>query len=139
MRGSDSKPAPHYVEHMGEVSNHKRSDRYADTDHSKSSNATRLHRGEVCNATLAVPRSSVGGNEQEVVQVPRGVLGSAGAGALLRYQRAENAAQRDDRETLGLELYEKYAPRLTCNQRAKLLDLLNLGRGFRIEAKFFGL
>ncbi len=95
--------------------------------------------GEVGEADLPLVAFAEGGNEQQVVRVPGGAFGAAGRRPLLEHQLAEDAAQGDNRQALGLELDEEDAPGLAGHQRAKLLDAVDLGGGLGVEAQFFRL
>ena len=86
---------------------------------------------EVGEADLALVALAVVGDEEQVVRRPGGALGAVGGGALLERHPAQDAAQRDDREPLRLELDEEDAPGLVRRERAQPLDLLDLGRVLR--------
>src|SRR5438552_2770200 len=96
---------------------------------------------EVGEGDLALVRGLVAesGDEKQVVGLPGGTLGLIEGGAFLNDEMAENAAQDDDGQFLFFELDEKDAPRLVCDQRAKLLDLFDLDSGLGIETEFFRL
>ena len=86
-------------------------------------------------ADLALLALAVVGDEEQVVRGPGGALGAVGGGALLERHLAQDAAQRDDRKPLRLELDEEDAPGLLRRERPQALDLLDLGGVLRIDAE----
>ncbi len=82
---------------------------------------------EVREADLALVALAVGGDEEQIVRRPAGAFGAVGGRTLLHDDLAQDAAQRDDRKRLRLELDEEDAPGLAWRERPELLDFLDLG------------
>src|SRR5438105_2774633 len=86
---------------------------------------------------VAVIGFAIGGNEQQVMKLPCGLLSPIGRLPFLDDQRTEDAAKNNNGQTFRLEVNEKDSPWLIGMQGAKLLDLLDLDGGVGVEAKFF--
>ena len=82
----------------------------------------------------AVLGITLGGDEEQVVQPPDGLMGVAAAAG--GYERAQDAAQDDDGQTLALELDVKDGPGLGVRQGAYLLDGLDLDGVPGVYAEF---
>src|SRR5207249_2646833 len=62
------------------------------------------------------------GDEQEVISIPHGSIGSVGRRTFFDDQMGEYLAEYDDWEAFLLELHEEDTPRLSMLERAQLMD-----------------
>ena len=81
---------------------------------------------------------SEGGDKQQILGMPGRGSGFVGRGALLDDKVREDAAQDDDRQFLVFEFDEENAPRLAADQRTQLMNGLDVGGIFFLQAQFGG-
>ena len=86
-----------------------------------------------------VPGLAGRGDEEEVVRVPRRLVGGSGAGAFLGNEGAQGAAQHHDGEALRLEVHVEDAPGQVAGGGTELLYLVDLDLVPLVEAKFLRL
>ena len=87
----------------------------------------------------AIVLRTEGGDEEQVLGVPRRAVGLIGRGASLHHEVGKDATEDDDGEFFLIELDEKNAPRLLGIERAELATGLDLGGIGRLEPEFIGL
>ncbi|HLA26902.1 MAG TPA: hypothetical protein VJZ49_03290 [Syntrophales bacterium] len=95
--------------------------------------------GEMGKGDLALVVFPVIGNEEKVMEVPRGPVRFLRRSPFFDDQLAQYPAEDDDRQALGLEADEENAPGLAGCQGAQLLDLFDPGGSPGVDAELFGL
>ncbi|MBP8786727.1 MAG: hypothetical protein KBH41_04540 [Azonexus sp.] len=78
------------------------------------------------------------GDEKQVFGMPGGRAGFVGRGALFDNEVREDAAQDDDGQFLVFEFDEEDSPRLAADQWTQLMDGLDAGGVFFLQAQFGG-
>src|ERR1019366_5213714 len=89
---------------------------------------------EVSKRDIAMIGFAVRGDEQQIVQPPSRLLRFVRRLSFLVHERAENAAQSNNWQPPGLEVYEENAPGLLGTQGTQLFDIFDLCRCSAVEA-----
>src|SRR5271166_946987 len=87
---------------------------------------------------VPVLRFAVRGDEKQIMELPCGLLCFVRGLPLFKNQRAKNAPEDHDRQSLRLEVDEENTPWLITYKGTELFYFFNLYRCLRIQTQFFG-